>query len=244
MRLQLPSHACSHLRRHRVARSPRAHASGLLVGSLALLGLAAVPIGEVVTESIDATGRTGLPASSFPFSSAAYVRAATTSAPTAALSSDHTVSGTGTAATSGVQAAGGDAVAPAPPPEEAEPEPVAGEASSEQAAADEGSEEPAAEPVRWDRLADCESGDWDEHGQPLPGTARWDYGLEFAHDGYEQFEGGLNFEPGTWDAYRDAGMPDHAGNATREQQIVVGERVLAAQGWGAWPVCSEKIGLR
>src|SRR5690606_32019027 len=28
--------------------------------------------------------------------------------------------------------------------------------------------------------------------------------------------------------------------ATRGQQIVVAERVLANQGWGAWPVCSRK----
>lgn len=93
----------------------------------------------------------------------------------------------------------------------------------------------------WDRLADCESGDWVE-GWPQPGTARWDYGLSFSHG--DSFEGGLNFHPGTWDAFKDAGMADHAGNATREQQIMVAERVLAAQGWGAWPVCSGMLGLR
>lgn len=92
----------------------------------------------------------------------------------------------------------------------------------------------------WDRLADCESGDWVD-GWPLPGTARWDYGLTFSHG--DSFEGGLNFHPGTWDAFKDPGMADHAGNATRAQQILVGERVLAAQGWGAWPVCSEMLGL-
>ena len=32
--------------------------------------------------------------------------------------------------------------------------------------------------------------------------------------------------------------------ASREQQIVVAERVLASQGWGAWPGCSSKLGLR
>src|SRR5690606_20551051 len=31
--------------------------------------------------------------------------------------------------------------------------------------------------------------------------------------------------------------------ATRGQQIVVAERVLANQGWGAWPVCSRKSGV-
>lgn len=93
----------------------------------------------------------------------------------------------------------------------------------------------------WDRLADCESGDW-QNGQPIPGTRRWDYGLTFSHG--DIFEGGVNFHPQTWDAYRDPGMPSHAGQATREQQIEIAEEVLADQGWAAWPVCSRKLGYR
>lgn len=92
----------------------------------------------------------------------------------------------------------------------------------------------------WDDLADCESGLWGPDGVPQPGTARWSYGL--TETGL--FEGGLQFHPPTWDEFRDPGMPDHAGAATREQQIVVAERVLDAQGWKAWPVCSRKLGLR
>ncbi len=94
----------------------------------------------------------------------------------------------------------------------------------------------------WDRLADCESGDWDANSQPIPGSARWDYGLTFSHG--DIFEGGVNFHPQTWDEYRHAGMPGHAGEASRAQQIAVAEEVLADQGWGAWPVCSRKLGLR
>lgn len=94
----------------------------------------------------------------------------------------------------------------------------------------------------WDDLADCESGDWDANGDPITGSARWDYGLTFSHG--DIFEGGPNFHPGTWDAFRDADMPDHAGLATRDQQVVVAERVLDEQGWGAWPVCSRMLGLR
>ena len=94
----------------------------------------------------------------------------------------------------------------------------------------------------WDRIADCESGDWDRNGTPIPGSARWDYGLTFSHG--DIFEGGPNFHPATWDAFRDADMPGHAGRATRQQQIIVAERVLAVQGWRAWPVCSRKLGLR
>lgn len=94
----------------------------------------------------------------------------------------------------------------------------------------------------WDRLADCESGDWDRNGNPIPGSARWDYGLSFSHG--DSFEGGPNFHPRTWEAFKDADMPGHAGQATRAQQIIVAERVLAAQGWRAWPVCSRMLGLR
>jgi hypothetical protein len=32
--------------------------------------------------------------------------------------------------------------------------------------------------------------------------------------------------------------------ATREQQIDIATRVLASQGWGAWPGCSAMLGLR
>lgn len=91
----------------------------------------------------------------------------------------------------------------------------------------------------WQRLADCESGDWDRHGEPKPDTARWDYGLEFDHG--DHFEGGLNFHPQTWDTYRDPDMPPHAGEATRTEEIEVAERVLEDQGWRAWPVCSQVV---
>lgn len=132
---------------------------------------------------------------------------------------------------------------------EAEPspsDPDAAEPSEDAASAPDEDPDGAAGDQRsvWDRLADCESGDRDEHGSPRPGSARWDYGIDFAHAGYEQFEGGLNFAPGTWDAYRDPGMPDHAGRAPRASQIRVAERVLEAQGWQAWPVCSRLLGLR
>jgi hypothetical protein len=32
--------------------------------------------------------------------------------------------------------------------------------------------------------------------------------------------------------------------ASREQQIEIAEKVLAVSGWGAWPGCSAKLGLR
>jgi hypothetical protein len=116
-----------------------------------------------------------------------------------------------------------------------------GEAPRPEESAPAAAPDPLAGRTVWDDLADCESGDWDD-GVPQTGTARWDYGLTFDHG--DIFEGGLNFHPATWDEFKDPGMPDHAGHASRAHQIVIGERVLAAQGWGAWPVCSRKLGLR
>jgi hypothetical protein len=91
----------------------------------------------------------------------------------------------------------------------------------------------------WQRVADCESGQWSADGDPKPGSARWNYGLEFDHG--DRFEGGLNFHPDTWESYRDPDMPGHAGRATPPEEIVVAERVLEDQGWNAWPVCSEMV---
>lgn len=93
----------------------------------------------------------------------------------------------------------------------------------------------------WDRLADCESGDWDRNGRPVAGTARWDL-----RPGAHIFEGGLQFHPRTWDAFAPGVLdapPAAAYEATREQQIAVAEAVLDAQGWGAWPACAKKLGL-
>lgn len=78
----------------------------------------------------------------------------------------------------------------------------------------------------WDRLVQCEAGgNW--------GTN--------TGNGYH---GGLQFHPNTYSSYRLPGYPQFAWQATRAQQIEVAKRVLAAQGWGAWPACSRKIGVR
>lgn len=99
----------------------------------------------------------------------------------------------------------------------------------------------------WDDLADCESGNWIDGGASFEvGSARWAWGGAdpIPPWGTSQFEGGLQFHPGTWSSFKDDSHPAHAYDATRGQQIAVAERVLEAQGWSAWPVCSEKIGLR
>jgi LysM repeat protein len=75
----------------------------------------------------------------------------------------------------------------------------------------------------WDRLAQCESG------------GNW--GINTGNG----YSGGLQFAPGTWRAHGGTGS---AHNASRAEQIRVAERVRASQGWGAWPACSAKLGLR
>jgi hypothetical protein len=82
----------------------------------------------------------------------------------------------------------------------------------------------------WDAIAQCESGgNWAINtGNGFGG------GLQFMHQrSYSTWLsfGGGEFAPNPWDA-------------SREQQIMVAEKVLASSGWGAWPGCSRKLGLR
>ena len=81
----------------------------------------------------------------------------------------------------------------------------------------------AAPSSTWDKLAKCESG------------GNWKINTG---NGYY---GGLQFSPRTWRAFGGTGMPHQA---SKGEQIAVAERVLAAQGWNAWPSCSRKMGLR
>ncbi|MBY6365361.1 transglycosylase family protein [Rhodococcoides corynebacterioides] len=77
----------------------------------------------------------------------------------------------------------------------------------------------------WDRLAQCEAG------------GNW--GINTGNG----FQGGLQFSPSTWTGHGGGEFAATANQASREQQIVVAERVLESQGWGAWPSCSSKLGL-
>jgi len=76
----------------------------------------------------------------------------------------------------------------------------------------------------WDRVAQCES------------SGNWNINTG------NGFFGGLQFTSSTWRAFGGAQFAGSANQASREQQIIVAERVLAGQGWGAWPVCSRKAG--
>ncbi|WP_296389603.1 resuscitation-promoting factor [Williamsia sp.] len=78
----------------------------------------------------------------------------------------------------------------------------------------------------WDQLVQCES------------TGNW------AINTGNGFYGGVQFDQNTWDRWGGQEFAPRADLATREEQIFVAEKTLAAQGWGAWPSCSSKLGLR
>ena len=78
----------------------------------------------------------------------------------------------------------------------------------------------------WDSLAQCEAG------------GNW------AINTGNGFSGGLQFTPSTWLAYGGGQYAPQAHLATREQQIAVASKVQGGQGWGAWPACTAKLGLR
>lgn len=86
-----------------------------------------------------------------------------------------------------------------------------------------GTAEAAPSAAKWERLAKCESG------------GNWSIATG---NGYY---GGLQFSPRTWKAFGGSGMPHRA---SKSQQIAVAERVLAVQGWRAWPACSKRLGYR
>ncbi|ANW17068.1 transglycosylase family protein [Streptomyces clavuligerus] len=77
----------------------------------------------------------------------------------------------------------------------------------------------------WEKVAACES------------TSQWRINTG---NGYF---GGLQFTQSTWEAYGGREYAPRADLASRDQQITVAERVLKAQGPGAWPGCSSRAGL-
>jgi hypothetical protein len=83
----------------------------------------------------------------------------------------------------------------------------------------------AATDAQWDRLAQCESG------------GNW------AINTGNGFYGGLQFTRSTWLGHGGGTFAATANKATREEQIAIGAKVAASQGWGAWPTCSRKAGL-
>jgi len=82
----------------------------------------------------------------------------------------------------------------------------------------------AADSGVWDRIAKCESG------------GNWHINTG---NGYY---GGLQFSASTWRAYGGGAYAGSADQASKSQQIAVASKVQQSQGWGAWPVCSQRAG--
>ncbi len=75
----------------------------------------------------------------------------------------------------------------------------------------------------WDRLAQCESG------------GNW------AINTGNGYYGGLQFTASTWRSVGGSGLPHQH---SREEQIKRGKILQSQAGWGQWPACSSKLGLR
>jgi resuscitation-promoting factor RpfA len=78
----------------------------------------------------------------------------------------------------------------------------------------------------WERLAHCESG------------GRW-----HINTGNGYF-GGLQISPSTWRGYGGGKFARLPHGASKGEQIRIAEKIKRGQGWGAWPSCSSRIGLR
>jgi len=81
----------------------------------------------------------------------------------------------------------------------------------------------AATASEWDAVAQCESG------------GNWSINTG---NGYY---GGLQFSASTWAAYGGTAYAATANLASKSEQIAIGEKVLAAQGKGAWPTCGTGL---
>jgi resuscitation-promoting factor RpfB len=78
----------------------------------------------------------------------------------------------------------------------------------------------------WDRLARCESG------------GNW------AANSGNGYYGGLQFDKATWSANGGDRFAPYPHQASREEQIVIAQRVRNARGnYHAWPTCSAELGL-
>ncbi|MGW2043727.1 transglycosylase family protein [Streptomyces sp. NPDC001858] len=83
----------------------------------------------------------------------------------------------------------------------------------------------AASVATWEKVAECESsGNWS---------------INSGNDYY----GGLQISASTWAAYGGHDYASNAHLATKKQQILIAEKILAGQGAGAWPRCGAIAGL-
>jgi resuscitation-promoting factor RpfB len=85
---------------------------------------------------------------------------------------------------------------------------------------------PVTNGATWDALSQCEAG------------GNW------AINTGNGFYGGVQFDLNTWERSGGLRYAPRADLATREEQITIAEVTRARQGWGAWPTCSGRLGVR
>lgn len=76
--------------------------------------------------------------------------------------------------------------------------------------------------IRWEMLAECESG------------RQWDISTG------NGFFGGLQFTQESWNGVGGTGSP---ADASRDEQIMRAGFLFDLQGWAAWPSCSQQLGF-
>jgi hypothetical protein len=83
----------------------------------------------------------------------------------------------------------------------------------------------AATSSEWNAVAQCESG------------GNW---ADNTGNGYY---GGLQFSASTWSGFGGTAYAPTANEASPGEQMAIADKVVAVQGWGAWPVCSRVAGV-
>jgi hypothetical protein len=75
---------------------------------------------------------------------------------------------------------------------------------------------------RWDKIAECETGEnWRAQGPT--------------------YQGGLGIFGQTWKGFGGSEFAQNAGDATKEEQVIVAERIRAKHGFRAWG-CGKTLG--
>ncbi|XIE79115.1 transglycosylase family protein [Streptomyces sp. SBR177] len=83
----------------------------------------------------------------------------------------------------------------------------------------------AASVATWDKVALCESsGNWSTNTG-------------------NSYYGGLQILKSTWDSFGGRLYASYPHQATKQEQILIAEKILAGQGAGAWGRCAEQAGL-
>jgi uncharacterized protein YabE (DUF348 family) len=81
-------------------------------------------------------------------------------------------------------------------------------------------------------------------GETWNALSRCEAGGNWAINTGNGFYGGVQFDQNTWERNGGLRYAQRADLASREEQIAIAEVTRARQGWGAWPTCSGRLGVR